>query len=1381
MYCININHPEYKTLKAESGLHSGILQYKISAWFTQNGDSRFPSLKEINNIPTEIKQVKPKVNPIKELGLKYNADFAGFMPFNINLADLQRDARKLDLKVLKAANGAWYLKNSRNQFVNPRKFLQINSQSSILPYKDLKDKLFSWAETHGISVITMEEMMNTVANTDSLEGSVAVADLFNRIIALDPEKEMNDTLAEEVSHFATAILKEDASVKKAMENISKTEIYKEVKEVYADTYETEEEFKKEAVDKLLAQSILDNFQETTDNKGVLPYIKGIFSKFKKWLNSFKKSSAAEQIKNDLAPLAKSILRNEYLGTLDKNISNTVYLQREQLSFSEEEKQTVLEKQDNANLKTKAAFAIKTVNLLSSRLGKLQQAEALGKTAKKGSVTDTVREEIKKLRLAIKEAEFTGTITKIIEFANTELEFAKNQVEKMDTDGVVGHQLQNLKDFVESYADLFQSLRKETRRMGLSKAEKDQIHDSIKGIQLEINSLETDVDYLEEEFSPEVLDEGNTDSSGKKIDPNFDGKEINQFAKKDASVWRLNAGNYKFANSGILRSAHKIIFDAAQIVKRFAIGKGNILLRARMLAAKEGTVENDLIDTDSDGKFTQYLIRREDWADYYKKMGLVKQELADYFGFETFEEINLNEESKEKQKYYKETFKNFHKENSVTISDAYGRFAGRKPKKLNPKFAELMKRPNTKKFYDLLVETKTESLAKLPLSYRTPSAPYLLPGVRSSLLEKFTDKNQSFLTNLQEAIGEGVLIDEDDTEFGEIDSLGNKMIPIYFTHRFEKPGNVSRNIVESFTTFSEMAENFVQMGNIAGDLSIVQNQLAKREYQIGRDKKTGKETRDYQILKTMIDNKVYGIQSKDVSVSLGDNPLTRTLSKVPFLPNLVDKKFSFTKLAKKISSFISTNNLALNPFTSTAGWMKGSLDSILEAQVGLYSTIESNNWAIGEYSRNIVDVLTQVGNKKQTNKMHLLLQRYNVVELSKMLKNVNKNKLLSDVTSRDLLFLNYRTADYAVKGRVALNILDSTRLVDGEFINRKNFLEKRKEEGVEEKTAKEEWKTYREKSLYNAYEVVDGNLEIKSDLKQYVNDGLENSIVGKVGHVTSIVDGTLTDSDKGAIAREVYGSFVLMHRGWFINMIDTRFFNSKGGVNFITGEAELGLYPGMWKFIRHDLVDSIRAKQYNVMNTYKKADPVVQRAVKKTILDLVYLNVIGLIAAIANVAAEGDEEENPLLQIAAYQLNRVLLEQSAGQPIFNQQELLQIIDEPVVGVKVIKDLLDISEIFNSDVYESGMYKGKTHSAKWILKKMPGVKNIYESRFAEQKNKFLKNKIIKSRIYDIMSSNTEREEFGIMQRLGLFFKNQDEETNSITTEDLVETIDALENMD
>ena len=119
----------------------------------------------------------------------------------------------------------------------------------------------------------------------------------------------------------------------------------------------------------------------------------------------------------------------------------------------------------------------------------------------------------------------------------------------------------------------------------------------------------------------------------------------------------------------------------------------------------------------------------------------------------------------------------------------------------------------------------------------------------------------------------------------------------------------------------------------------------------------------------------------------------------------------------------------------------------------------------------------------------------------------------------------------------------------------------------------------------------------------------------------------------------------------------------------------------------------------------------------------YLQIIALLAAIANVAADDDDEDNPMIQILAYQMNRVLLEQSASQPLLNPSEILQIIDEPVVGVRTIKDLLDISEAFNTDVYKSGMYEGKTHALKFFMKKMPGFKNIYESQFPASKNNFL----------------------------------------------------------
>ena len=151
----------------------------------------------------------------------------------------------------------------------------------------------------------------------------------------------------------------------------------------------------------------------------------------------------------------------------------------------------------------------------------------------------------------------------------------------------------------------------------------------------------------------------------------------------------------------------------------------------------------------------------------------------------------------------------------------------------------------------------------------------------------------------------------------------------------------------------------------------------------------------------------------------------------------------------------------------------------------------------------------------------MLQRHGVVELNKMLRNTNKNKLLSEVTNKDLLFINFRTADYFLKGNSALSVYDNTRLVDGEFITRKNFLEKRAKEGVNEKEARKEWKNYRDKSLYNAYEVVNGSLQIKEDWKQYVTDGVENSAAGVVQEITGRIDGTLSDTDRGALARTVH--------------------------------------------------------------------------------------------------------------------------------------------------------------------------------------------------------------------------------------------------------------------
>tara|TARA_R100001163_G_scaffold64169_1_gene57780 strand:+ start:3964 stop:8052 length:4089 start_codon:yes stop_codon:yes gene_type:complete len=1358
MHCINKSHPEYLNLLQKSNDHPHVLDAKISMWMDNNGGKAFPTIDEIEMLPSN-KDIFFNRNSIKDLGTKYLANKDGFMPANINLADLQRDARKLNLSVHRSSRNTWFLRDNNNKFVNPSLFLQMTSQSSTLPYQDLKDKLFSWAKTHGISVITMEEMMNRVAETGPLEGSVAVADLLNKIIAIDLEKEMSDTLAEEVAHFATNILKDDVSVKKAMEIVENTDLYKEVKLAYADVYTTEEQFKKETVDKLLSEVILEQYEETPGNKTIMSYIKGIFSKFKKWLNKFKKSNAAEEIKRDLYPLAQSILNNELLGTVNTTDS-TVYYQKKEIPFTPEKEEKIIEPIKDSVIKTKAKFAIKTANLLNERLDKLRTA--------KESVRSSIQDQIDDLKLKIGRQEFTASLLSIVEYAKEELVSAKEILATHDKNNTTNEDHHNrIRIFINMYSDLFRGFIADMHETGFSEKEKEENINILQSVQRELDSLGIQNESFTKRFLIEEYDAKNTRPDGTKIDSEFSGRQIIEKTYEDSGWWRFFAGNYKYAKSAIVRLVHKTIFDYIAKTKRFAVEKGNTLLDAALQMEKSGVTIDDLIEK-VDGKFTQFLIRKENWGEYYIALNKRRQEVAEALGFENFSEIDINLLSKEDLKVYKQSMKAFYKQNTITIFDENGRFAGRKPKTLNPKFAELMQNQDVKNYYDLLIATKAEALAKLPQQYRTDAALYSTPGIRSQFLEKFSKNDQSIIQNVKEMAKESFFIDEDDTEFGEITALNNKIVPIYFTQRFENPANVSRDLTRSYTLFAEMAENFKNMSKAAPGLELLMDQIAKKEYVLKGKLTKGATTQDYKILETLIDANVYSIQKKDVSAKIPENALTKKL-------HLANKTFSFTKLAEKIASYISLNNLALNPYTSTAGLLKGSVDSILEDQIGLYTTVESKNWARAEYGKNILQVLSQVGNKKQTNKMHLMLQRYGVVQLDKMLRNTNRNKLLSMVTNRDLLFLNYQTADYAIKGRVGLAIYDNIRLVDGNFINRKNFLEKRKEEGIEEKTAKEEWKTYREKSLYNAYEVVGNSLKIKPEFKQYVTEGVENAAVGQVTHVANTVDGTMSDTDKGALAREVYGSFVLMHRGWFINMIDSRFMGWKGRkakVNMVTGESEIGIYPAMMKFIYEDL---FKNKNYLKWKTaYKETDPVIQRGVKKTLLDLFYLQIIAFLTAIANVAADDDDEENSMVQILAYQMNRVLLEQSASQPLLNPSEILQIIDEPVVGVRTIKDLLDISEVFNTDVYKSGMYKGRTHAKKFFMKKIPGFKNIYESQFPASKNNFLKNQIIDSGTYNLLKKNKDDDEFSIIDRLLLIFKNQEPKNES----EVIQIIEALE---
>jgi hypothetical protein len=140
----------------------------------------------------------------------------------------------------------------------------------------------------------------------------------------------------------------------------------------------------------------------------------------------------------------------------------------------------------------------------------------------------------------------------------------------------------------------------------------------------------------------------------------------------------------------------------------------------------------------------------------------------------------------------------------------------------------------------------------------------------------TDRNHGFLTNLKEIGKESFFLDEDDTQFGEVSALNNRMVPIYFNQKFDNPAHVSRDLTRSFSVFSEMAENLKSMGTLSGDIEVLKRELGRREYKKGKKNVSGKETNDYKVLETMLASHVYNIEKKDATLHVPENWFTKAI-------------------------------------------------------------------------------------------------------------------------------------------------------------------------------------------------------------------------------------------------------------------------------------------------------------------------------------------------------------------------------------------------------------------------------------------------------------------------------------------------------------------------
>lgn len=136
---------------------------------------------------------------------------------------------------------------------------QNSQENTNYKFSNLDNKLKQYIEDSGLSIEVVNEIKTKLGNSAN-----AVVNFLDKTLQLVEGKVKEDTLPEEAAHIYTQILKTNSpELYKAMYNrIINYKEYKDVKEQYNEVYETEEDFRFEAIGKLIAQRIIQKSNNT---------------------------------------------------------------------------------------------------------------------------------------------------------------------------------------------------------------------------------------------------------------------------------------------------------------------------------------------------------------------------------------------------------------------------------------------------------------------------------------------------------------------------------------------------------------------------------------------------------------------------------------------------------------------------------------------------------------------------------------------------------------------------------------------------------------------------------------------------------------------------------------------------------------------------------------------------------------------------------------------------------------------------------------------------------------------------------------------------------------------------------------------------------------
>jgi len=638
------------------------------------------------------------------------------------------------------------------------------------------------------------------------------------------------------------------------------------------------------------------------------------------------------------------------------------------------------------------------------------------------------------------------------------------------------------------------------------------------------------------------------------------------------------------------------------------------------------------------------------------------------------------------------------------------------------YDKIMRNQDNINLYNALRDNMAESNAKIP--FLATRDPHMLPQISGSAFDHIMSAG---FKGLGRYTKDKFTINNDDADYIVNEALMRpdksklKFIPTHYISRLEHPESISSDIVGMNAEYFRMAENYSKMAQIAPTMEVILEAIGQRtvtKQEAGSKKAEriiGTKSQAYTKLEEFLGMTTYGEQKKEL-----------------WSPTVFNTKISFSKILGEISNYSQITMLGWNIFSAGSGITTAKALNAAETLSNRFYGPKDYAKALGICTLNLPGMIASTESDTTNNKVIALMEYMGIVfNDNEMFKGTQHSRVTRVAGKAISPMAIWTFADVSIKAPILVATMLNHKLYNGEFISRRNFL--KTFEGSK-KDANRVWNALGE-TLYDAFEVKDGKLEVKEQYKNSVSVGSVTKVRNIIKYITARIDGVLSDTDKTAAQRNSLLRFVFMFRAFLVSNWEDRIVKKKQW-NYMIEDFEEAQYVAAAKTVskffrvRYEYYKGIIDKEQ-----MRRSIPYHQRyAFKKTMLEIGIM--AGLFAFGEYIKGVADrDKKDQFKQFIAYLVTRTLFEMAA---MYNPADLLSMlksvspitamIDQLTVLIGAMIPDIDPQGGTTTKRIVKGPYKGQQPYQRALWKLTP-AKNIWEWGNAQSKREFLESQLMK----------------------------------------------------